>query len=78
MDGTRCEQAEVRPVVLRMLVADENSETLGRMAELGRKLGHEVVAHELAPTGVARAVRGVDGGRVGRVAGEARAGAGGE
>jgi response regulator NasT len=57
MDGARGEQAEVQPVRVRMLVADEDSATLGRMAELARGLGHDVVAHELAPAGVARAVQ---------------------
>src|SRR3954451_2262699 len=57
MDGAQREQADLQPVRLRMLVADEDAGTLGRMADLGRSLGHDVVAHELAAAGVARAVR---------------------
>ena len=57
MDGAQREQAELQPVRLRMLVADEDAATLGRIADLGRGLGHDVVARELAAAGVARAVR---------------------
>src|SRR5436190_1307697 len=57
MDGAPREQADPQPVRLRMLVADEIVETLDRMAGMARGLGHEVVARELAPAGVARAIQ---------------------
>jgi AmiR/NasT family two-component response regulator len=57
MDGAQREPAAPQPVRVRMLVADEDTGTLARMVELARSLGHDVVARELAPAGVARAVR---------------------
>ena len=57
MDGAQREQAEVQPARLRLLVADENRETLEHMERLATGLGHDVVARELAVAGVAKAVR---------------------
>jgi AmiR/NasT family two-component response regulator len=51
------EQVDPEPVLRRMLLADENQETLERLAEIARGLGHEVVARELAPAAVARAIQ---------------------
>lgn len=50
------EQVDPEPVRRRMLLADENHETLERLAEIARGLGHEVVAREIAPAAVARAI----------------------
>jgi AmiR/NasT family two-component response regulator len=45
------------PMRLRVLVADEEPEPLEHMADVAQRLGHDVVAVELAVSGVARAIR---------------------
>jgi AmiR/NasT family two-component response regulator len=57
MDGAQGEEAEMQPARLRLLVADENRETLEQLERLASGLGHDVVARELAVAGVGRAVR---------------------
>jgi AmiR/NasT family two-component response regulator len=60
MEGDDRERAldEASPHLrLRLIVADEQSELLEQMAEMARSLGHDVVAHAIAPSAVARAVR---------------------
>jgi AmiR/NasT family two-component response regulator len=60
MDGTGREagsDAVGIPMRLRVLVADEQPEPLEQMADVARRLGHDVVAVELAVSGVARAIR---------------------
>src|SRR4051812_34901437 len=46
-----------QPIRVRMLVADEISETLERIAEVTRDLGHDVVALEISVEAVTRSVR---------------------
>jgi AmiR/NasT family two-component response regulator len=60
MDGAEREAGRgvtVAPLRLRVLVADEQPEPLERIAEVARGLGHDVVALEVAVSGVARAIR---------------------
>jgi AmiR/NasT family two-component response regulator len=57
MDSARRKDEDLEPVRLRVLVADEDPETLERMAAVAGSLGHDVVARELAAAGVGKAVR---------------------
>jgi AmiR/NasT family two-component response regulator len=60
MDGASRElgrTATLSQTQLRVLVADEEPETLGQMAAIADGLGHEVVAIELAASSAARAIR---------------------
>ena len=45
------------PIRLRVLVADERTHPLERMADVARSLGHDVVALELAVSATAEAIR---------------------
>jgi AmiR/NasT family two-component response regulator len=47
----------VRPIRLRVVVADELADALERMTTVARSLGHDVVAHEIAVSAVAQTVR---------------------
>ena len=61
MDGTGREagrDAAGIPVRLRVLVADEQPGPLEHMADVARRLGHDVVAVEVAVSAAARAIRG--------------------
>jgi AmiR/NasT family two-component response regulator len=60
MDGPARETdrgSTLSPSRLRVLVADEEPAPLRHMAEVARALGHDVVAIEIAVSGVARAIR---------------------
>jgi AmiR/NasT family two-component response regulator len=60
MDGSQGEPgrtAAVAAIRLRVLIADERPDPLERMADVARRLGHDVVAVELAVSDTAQAIR---------------------
>ena len=56
-EGRASLEEAVRPIRLRVIVADEHPDALERMTSVARSLGHDVVAHELAVSAVAHTVR---------------------
>jgi AmiR/NasT family two-component response regulator len=55
--GAAKAQDPVKPVRLRLIVADEQPDALERIASVARSLGHEVAALEVAVDAVVEAVR---------------------